>query len=147
MYDNTTYDLTSQWLAEWKCGIYSQALHDLLCIRTYAIQNPCRKFQNPLSAIAAAAGSMLRIAPLLHAALYYAATAALCWLYQICQFRKFFKNWINHRVSNLKNFMIIVSIMAILLIFQVYWWKASVVLLSKEKILAYVYLIYSMYRR
>ena len=41
--------------------------------------------------------------------------------------------------------MIIVSIMAILLIFQVYWWKASVVLLSKEKILAYVYLIYSMY--
>ena len=121
MYDNTTYDLTSQWLAEWKCGIYSQALHDLLCIRTYAIQNPCRKFQNPLSAIAAAAGSMLRIAPLLHAALYYMLLLLHCVGFtKSANFVNFLKTE-STIVSNLNFFfMIIVSIMAKLLIFQVY---------------------------
>ena len=132
MYDNTTYDLTSQWLAEWKCGIYSQALHDLLCIRTYAIQNPCRKFQNPLSAIAAAAGSMLRIAPLLHAALYYAATAALCWLYQICQFRKFFKT--ESTIEFFYDYCQHNNTYSTINILSIYLRKESVVLLSKENL-------------
>ena len=144
MYDNTTYDLTSQWLVEWKCGIYSQALHDLLCIRTYAIQNPCRKFQNPLSAIAAA-GSMLRIAPLLHAALYYMLLLLHCVGFtKSANFVNFLKT---ERVSNVNFFYDYCQHNGITILLLIFASALEEGMQQREDHSLYVYLNYSTYRR